>query len=97
MDKWIGIRSTLLQAVALLDADPSPEVLEKQHAAAVKKLTNYHDARRAIPHGAKEKLTELKQHYNFTNLTKSLKFLNYILEKNDDLLCGVLSSASSLA
>lgn len=96
-DKWIGVRNSLLQAVALLDANPNPDTLERQHAANVKKLSNYHSAKQSIPRGAKKVLAELDQQYAPMNLKKSLEFLNYILGKNDDLLCGLLSSASSPA
>lgn len=95
--KWIGVRNSLLQAVALLDANSNPDTLERQHAANVKKLSNYHSAKQSIPRGAKKMLAELDQQYAPTNLKKSLEFLNYILEKNDDLLCGLLSSASAPA
>lgn len=95
--KWIGVRNSLLQVVALLDTNPAPDSLERQHAQNVQKLSSYHTAKQDIPRAAKKVIADLDAQYNPTNLKKSLEFLNYILEKNDDLLCGVLSSASSLA
>lgn len=99
MAKWIGVRNSLLIAAGLVDANPAPETLERQHAENVKKLTNYHAAKRSIPHDflRKENLEILNKQYNPTKLKKSLEFLNYILQKNDDLLCGVLSFASAPA
>lgn len=99
MAKWVYVRNSLLIAAGLVDSNPAPETLERQHAENVKKLNNYHAAKRSIPHDflRKDNLEILHKQYNPTNLKKSLEFLNYILEKNDDLLCGVLSSVSAPA
>jgi hypothetical protein len=99
ISKLAGIRDSLIKAVAILQYAPDEVVLERQHAANVKKLSNYHAAKRNIPHDfyRKKNLADLDQQYAPLNLKKSLEFLNYILEKNDDLLCGVLSSVSAPA
>lgn len=95
--KWIGVRNSLLLVVALLDTSPAPDILERQHAQNVQKLSSYHTAKQDIPRAAKKVIADLDAQYNPTKLKASLQFLNYILEKNNDLLCGLLSSVSSPA
>lgn len=95
--KWFGVRNSLLQAVALLGTNPTLEFQERQHAKNVEKLSNYHDAKKNIPRSAKKMIDKLDQECNPNRLKEQLNFLNYLLEKNNDLLCGLLSSASSPA
>lgn len=96
-DKWIGVRNSLLQAVALLGTNPTPEFLENQHAKNVEKLSNYHSTKQKIPRADKKMIDMLGLECNPTKMKAQLNFLNYILEKNNDLLCGLLSSVSSPA
>lgn len=97
--KLNATRDTLFKAIALIDADVPDQNLEKMHRKAVEKLTRYHEAKRKVKPDIyrKQNLAALSDHYCPTNLAKSIEFINYLTLKNEDLLCGVLSSASSPA
>lgn len=97
--KLHSVRESLLKAIALLDAEVQESNLEKMHREAVEKLTSYHKAKREVKPDIyrKANLAALNDQYCPTNLAKSIEFINYMTLKNDDLLCGVLSSASAPA
>ncbi len=94
--KLATVRSTLVSIIAILDTNISEFLVDKQHELIKDKLNRYEEAKRNVPHDyyRKKTLADLEAQYNPKSLRGQLMVTNYILQKNNDLLCGFLSPPS---
>lgn len=89
------VRSNLVSVVMILDTT-SELAIDRMHESLKNKLNSYEFSKREVPHDyyRKQTLADLEAQYNPKLLRRQLMAMNYILQKNNDLLCGLLSPSS---